>query len=578
MEVMRAMSRIVGIDLGTSTSEIALLIDGKPFVIPNHLGEYITPSVVGISDDGRIIVGKEARDQLLLKPEDTVIEVKRLMGSGTTVSMGGKEYTPQQISSFILSYLVDCARKYLDEDIDRAVITVPAYFSDTQRRATVEAGKLAGIKVERIINEPTAAALDYGLEHMKECQHILIYDLGGGTLDVTVLEMFEGVLDVKASCGHNQLGGKDFDQRLIDYLLNRFTVQYNVDVSEDKRALMRLKEEAEKCKIALSEQEEYHLLIPFFADVEGNPVSLEETVSRETFEGLIKELIDSTAKQINTALSDARISAHDLDLVLLVGGSTRIPYVQRFIENTLGKSPQSLVDPDLAVVRGAAVQAGILNDQFSAEKDIIITDVCPYTLGISVLDYVGGFPVTDAYDVVIPRNVTIPVVKEKIYGTVADNQTQVEIKVYQGEFKKASYNNFLGKFLLKGIPPAPAFQEKISVSFSYDVNGILQVEGKILSSGKKANLTIETTGVEMVKEIDTIGWEKAPNARKYKAIISKASRMVENGEAGYYALEMESLIRKIKTGLVQGEKSETLDVLKEELHEIIYELAEETDV
>jgi molecular chaperone DnaK len=351
-----------------------------------------------------------------------------------------------------------------------------------------------------------------------------------------------------------------------------------VDVSEDKRALMRLKEEAEKCKIALSEQEEYHLLIPFFADVEGNPVSLEETVSRETFEGLIKELIDSTAKQINTALSDARISAHDLDLVLLVGGSTRIPYVQRFIENTLGKSPQSLVDPDLAVVRGAAVQAGILNDQFSAEKDIIITDVCPYTLGISVLDYVGGFPVTDAYDVVIPRNVTIPVVKEKIYGTVADNQTQVEIKVYQGEFKKASYNNFLGKFLLKGIPPAPAFQEKISVSFSYDVNGILQVEGKILSSGKKANLTIETTGVEMVKEIDTIGWEKAPNARKYKAIISKASRMVENGEAGYYALEMESLIRKIKTGLVQGEKSETLDVLKEELHEIIYELAEETDV
>ncbi|MEW6623617.1 MAG: Hsp70 family protein [Bacillota bacterium] len=572
------MSKIVGIDLGTSTSEIAFLKEGKPFVISNHLGEYITPSVVGISDDGRIIVGKEARDQLLLKPDDTVIEVKRLMGSGQVVSMGGKEYTPEQISSFILSYLVDCARKYLDEDIDRAVITVPAYFSDTQRRATVEAGKMAGLKVERIINEPTAAALDYGLEHMKECQHILIYDLGGGTLDVTVLEMFEGVLDVKASSGNNQLGGKDFDQRLMDYLLNRFTAQYNVDVSEDKRALMRLKEGVEKCKIALSQQKEYHLLIPFFANVEGNPVSLEETVNRETFEGLIKDLIDSTAKQINTALFDARISASDIDLILLVGGSTRIPYVQSFIEKTLGKSPRSLVDPDLAVVRGAAVQAGILGNQLTAEKDIIITDVCPYTLGTSILDYVGGFPVTDAYDVIIPRNVTIPVVKEKIYGTVADNQTQVEINVYQGEFKKASHNNFLGKFLLKGIPPAPAFQEKISISFSYDVNGILNVEGKVVSSGKRANLTIETTGVEMVKEIDLEGWEKAPNARRYKAIISKASRMVENGKAQYYAIEMESLIRKIKTGLMQGEKLESLDALKEELHEIIYELSEETNV
>lgn len=571
------MSRIVGIDLGTSTSEIAVLKEGKPFVIPNHLGEYITPSVVGLSDDGRFIVGKEARDQLLLKPHDTVIEVKRIMGSGATVSMGGKEYTPPQISSFILAYLVDCARKYLGEDIDRAVITVPAYFSDTQRRATVEAGKLAGIKVERIINEPTAAALDYGIEHMQECQNILVYDLGGGTLDVTVLEMFEGVLDVKASSGDNQLGGKDFDQRLMDYFLNRFTAQCNVDLSEDKRALMRLKEAAEKCKMALSEQEEHHLLIPLFANVAGNPVSLEETVSKETFEGLIKELIDSTAKQINTALADARISAEDIDLILLVGGSTRIPYVQRFIEKTLGQAPRSLVDPDLAVVRGAAVQGGILNDELSAEKDIIITDVCPYTLGISVLDYVGGFPVTDAYDVIIPRNVTIPVVKEKIYGTVADNQTQVKIEVYQGEYKKATHNNFLGTFLLKGIPPAPAFQEKISVSFSYDVNGILQVEGKIVSLGKRANLVLETTGVEMVKEIGLEGWEKAPHARKYKAIIKKAGWMVENGEAKYYALEMESLIRKIKTGLVQGEKPETLDAFKEELHEIIYELTEQTD-
>lgn len=569
------MGSIVGIDLGTSTSEVAVLKEGKPLVIPNSQGEYITASVVGLADDGRIIVGKEARDQLLLKPEDTVIEVKRLMGSGRAVRLGGKEYTPQQISSFILAYLVDCAGKYLGEEIDRAVITVPAYFSDTQRRATVEAGKLAGIKVERIINEPTAAALDYGIEHMQECQNILVYDLGGGTLDVTVLELFEGVLDVKASSGNNQLGGKDFDERLMHYLLNRFTAQYNVDLGANKRALMRLKEAVEKCKVALSVQEEYHLLIPFFAEAGGNPVSLEEIVRRETFESLIKDLIDSTTKQIDTALADARLSASNIDLILLIGGSTRIPYVQRFIEETLGQTPQALVDPDLAVVRGAAVQAGIISNELTAGREIVITDVCPYTLGTSVLDYVGGFPVSDVYDVIIPRNVTIPVVKEKIYGTVVDNQTQVNIDVYQGEYRKASHNNFLGKFLLKGIPPAPAFQEKIGISFAYDLNGILHVEGKIISSGKKANLVIETTGVEMEKEIDIDGWEKAPFARKYKAIIKKAGRMVENGEALYYTAEIESLIRKIKAGLLQGAKPEILDAYKEELHTIIYELAEE---
>lgn len=572
------MSSIVGIDLGTSTSEIAVLKEGKPFVIPNHLGEHITPSVVGLASDGRIIVGKEARDQLLLKPDDTVIEVKRLMGSGTVVTMGGKEYTPQQVSSFILSYLIDCACKYLGEDIFRAVITVPAYFSDMQRRATVEAGKLAGIKVERIINEPTAAALDYGIDHMRECQNILIYDLGGGTLDVTVLEIFEGVLDVKASSGNNSLGGKDFDQRLMDYLLDRFTARCQLDVSVDKRALMRLKEAVEQCKISLSKQEEYHLLIPFFANVQGNPVSLEETVSREIFESLVKDLIDATEKQINMVLLDARLGAPDIDLILLVGGSTRIPYVRRFIEKTLGKAPQLLIDPDLAVVRGAAVQAGILDNQLSSERDIVITDVCPYTLGTSVLEFIGGFPVSDAYDVIIPRNVTIPTVREKIYGTVADNQTAVEINAYQGEYKRASHNNFLGKFLLKGIPPAPASQEKIVVSFSYDVNGILQVEGIVLSTGEKANLVIETTGVEMVKEVDTEGWEKAAGARKYKAIIKKADRLLETGEAHHYVVEMESLIRKIKVGLLLGEKTEELNQYKEELHEIIYELAEAADV
>ena len=572
------MSRIVGIDLGTSTSEIAVLQEGKPFVIPNHLGEFITPSVVGLDETGKKVVGKEARDQLLLKPYDTAIEVKRLMGGTATVSMGGKKYTPQQVSAFILAYLMDCAGNYLGEKVDRAVITVPAYFSDTQRRATVEAGKLAGIKVERIINEPTAAALDYGIEHLQACQNILIYDLGGGTLDVTVLEMFEGVLDVKASSGNNALGGKDFDQRLMDYLLEKFAAKWNLEMGEDKRALMRLKDSVEDCKIALSAADEHDVLIPFFAKAGGEPVSLEEKVSRDTFEGLIKGLVDATEKQIKTALADAKISAAELDLILLVGGSTRIPYVRRFIEETLGQPAQNLVDPDLAVVRGAAVQAGIMSEELAAADDIIITDVCPYTLGTSVLDYVGGFPVVDSYDVIIPRNVTIPVVKEKIYGTVTDNQSAVEIDVYQGEHRKASHNNFLGKFMLTDIPPAPAFQEKISVSFSYDLNGILQVEGKIVSSGKKANMVIETTGVEMEQEVDAQGWEKQPDARRFKAMIRKATRMVETGEALHYTVEMESLVHKIKVGLVQGAETATLDALREELQDIMYELAEERDL
>jgi len=575
-----AMDKIIGIDFGTSTSEVAVLNEEKPLVISNHRGEQITPSAVSFSENGEMLIGKDARDQLLLRPEDTVIEVKRLMGSDETVIMQGKKYSPQQVAAFILSYLMDCARSHLGENASKAVITVPAYFSDVQRRATMEAGKLAGITVERIINEPTAAALDYGIEHMQECQHLLVYDLGGGTLDVTVLEMFEGILEVKASCGNNKLGGKDFDQLLINYLLERFAKSYNLDpstITKDKRAMIRLKDEAEKCKIALSETEEYHLLLTHFARVKNNPVALEDTITRNIFEGLIKTNIDATEAQIHTALDDAGLKAADLDLVLMVGGSTRIPYVQQFIKQTLGQNPGSLIDPDLAVVRGAAIQGGIISGELSAGTDILITDVCPYTLGISVLDLVGGLPVPDAFDTIIPRNVTIPTVKKKIYGTVADNQTMVEINAYQGEFKKASHNNFLGRFMLEGIPPAPAFKEKVSVSFAYDANGILQVEGTVLSTGEKANLVIETNKVEMEEEVDFSKWNQIPQARKYKAILKKAAEIVESGKAGIYAFEMESLVQKIKAGLVQGEKAKTLNQYKKELHEIIYELTEEED-
>ncbi len=574
---MILLGRIVGIDLGTSTSEVAILVDGKPFVIPNHLGESITPSVVGISEEGEVIVGKEARDQLLLKPNDTVIEVKRLMGSNQTVSMGGKEYSPQKISSYILRYLIDCSSKYLGEEVERAVITVPAYFSDDQRKSVVEAGKLAGITVERIINEPTAASLDYGIEHMEECRNILVYDLGGGTLDVTILEMFEGVLEVKASSGNNKLGGKDFDQKIIDYLLENFKNKNNTDISKDIRAMMRLKDAAENCKIALSSSDEYEVALPFLANVNDTPVALEEKITKEVFESLINELIDSTQKQIEVALSDSGLKSENIDMILLVGGSTRIPYVKKFIEKTLGQIPQSLVDPDLAVVRGAAVQAAILNDELSSEKDIMITDVCPYTLGLAVLDFIGGMPVHDAYDVIIPRNVTIPVRKEKIYGTVVDNQTSVEIKAYQGEYKRASQNNFLGKFKLDGIPPAPAFEQKINVAFSYDVNGILSIEGKIVSTGEKANLTVETTGVSLEDEVNLEDWVNSPLAKKYRAVIKKAERLLKTENDDFEMFELENLLVSIKKSIIKNDDTEIIDNLKDEISDLLMELSEDED-
>jgi molecular chaperone DnaK len=569
------MSRIIGIDLGTSTSEVAILEEGKPKVIPNSKGQIITPSVVGIDQDGNLLIGQDARDQMLFRPKDTVIEVKRLMGSGQKVSMGGKEYTPQQISSFILKYLKKCAEDYLGEEITRAVITVPAYFTDEQRKATVEAGNLAGLKVERIINEPTAAALAYGIDNMENNQYILVYDLGGGTLDVTVLEMFEGVLEVKASSGNNKLGGKDFDQRLMDWLMEEFKAQYDIDLSNDVRALARIKEAAEACKIALSTQEEYKIELPFIAEKDGKPVALERVVTRDMFENLIKDLVESTIEPINIALGDSGLTKDDIDLVFMVGGSTRIPLVRRFLESVMGRQPVSPVDPDLAVAMGAAIQAAIINQELSAEKDIVITDVCPYTLGVEVLEFVAGFPVPDMYDVIIPRNTTIPVVKEKVYSTVVDNQKKVEIKVYQGDYRKASLNNFLGKFILDGIPPAPAFKEKIKVRFSYDVNGILNVEGIILSTNKKAGITIETTGVKMEEELDLSNWKEAPKARKYRGIIRRAERLLDRNPDLPLFAELDGVVKDLKKALLKEDDDSVLEELAETLNDLLYDIEDE---
>ena len=565
--------RIVGIDLGTSTSEIAVFENGKSVVIKNKEGEYITPSVVGISEENNLIVGKCAKEQFVLRPEYTAMEVKRLMGSDKEVKLGMKTYKPEEISSYILSYLKECAEQYVGEEVNRAVITVPAYFTDEQRRATVEAGKLAGFKVERIINEPTAAALTYGIDRMDENELVLVYDLGGGTLDVTLLEMFEGVLEVKASSGNNHLGGKDFDEKLMDYLINSFKEEHGIDLSKDIKAMVRLKEATEICKIELSSTEEYRIVIPFISNINNEPLAIDTIITREIFENLIKELVESTKEQIDVVLKDSALTEKEIDTILLVGGSTRIPFIKSFLEEIFQKSPETLVDPDLAVVMGASIQSAILNEELSSETDILITDVCPYTLGIGVLEVFNGIPMPDGYSILINRNTTIPTMKENVYYTAADGQKEVEIKVYQGDYKKASSNNFLGNFKLSNIPPAPAGDERIKVRFTYDVNGILQVEAIVLSTGENANISIETTGVEIEKEVDVETWKNAEGSKRYRTIIRKVEKYVKNNneEEDEDIFELDSLLKDLKKAIINDNKALAED-LEQELTDIMYEL------
>ncbi len=572
---MKKMSKILGIDLGTSTSEAAVLKDGKPFVIPNQLGAGITPSFIGISEEGSIIVGQEAKDQFLARPHDTVMEVKRHMGKNTSVLLSGRAYTPQALSSEILKYLKKCAEVYCKEDFDRAVITVPAYFTDEQRKATVEAGKLAGFKVERIINEPTAAALAYGLEHLNEEAHVLVYDLGGGTLDVTLLEMFDGVLEVKASSGNNELGGKDFDERLITYLKEQFHKQQGIDLAQDIYALSRLKKAAEECKKALTFEESAKINLPFIASKGDSPLALETEITRDRFEELILDLVESSKKPIDIVLKDSGMDHKAIDVILLVGGSTRIPLVKRFIAQELGQEPKTLVDPDMAVVMGAAIQGGILEGAFNSETDLLITDVCPYTLGIRVLDFIEGMPIEDAYSILIPRNTTIPVTKSHIYATSGDNQTEVEISIYQGDHKRASSNNLLGEFRLKDIPPNRVGKEKIKVEFSYDVNGILKVEAYIVSTGQKAGIEITTTGVQMTEEVDLNRWHTMPLAKRFKRTLKKAEKRLlevkEDEEFIELTLELEELIDELKRVIILEDEALSEET-EEDLLELLYSL------
>ena len=541
------MSKIIGIDLGTTNSCVSVLEAGAPKVIPNPEGGRTTPSVVAFKK-GERIVGDAAKRQALTNP-NTISSIKRLMGTSDKVEAEGKKYTPEEISAMILSYMKDYAEAYLGEKVTKAVITVPAYFNDSQRQATKNAGKIAGLEVERIINEPTAAALAYGLEK-QEGQTILVYDLGGGTFDVSILELGDGVFEVKSTNGNNKLGGDDFDNVVMDYLVSEFKKENGIDLSKDKMAMQRLKEAAEKAKKDLSGVVSTQISAPFIAKGDdGEPVHLDMTLTRAKFEDLIRDLVESTLDPVHKALKDAKMKKEDIDKVILVGGSTRIPMVYDLISKELGKEPSREVNPDEVVSMGAAIQGGVLTGDVN---DIVLLDVTPLSLGIETL---GGVMTT-----LIPRNTTIPTSKSEVFSTAADNQPAVDIHVLQGERSMAADNKTLGRFQLTNIPPAPRGVPQIEVKFDIDANGIVNVTAKDLGTNKEQSITITSNTTLTDEEVEAM--MKEAEANKEKDEKRKEEAEVRN-EAEQMIFQTEKSIKDLGDKVDKKEKEEVEDLIKD---------------